>query len=76
MRQVDMDAMPLTADPIVDRIIERFMRRSDEGMARFGKTMREAEKPMLEWITDAQEEMMDAILYLEKLKEKCNGESI
>lgn len=73
MRKVDMDDAPLTADPVVDRVMAKFVQRSNEGMQRFGVSMADADKPVLEWIEDAQEELMDAILYLEKLKERFNG---
>ncbi len=62
-----------TQDPVVNRVLAKFTRRSDEGMQRFGVSMADADKPVLEWIEDAQEELMDAILYLEKLKERFNG---
>ena len=68
--------MHQTGDPVVDRVLAKFVQRSNEGMQRFGMSMADADKPVLEWIEDAQEELMDAILYLEKLKEKFNGESI
>ena len=62
-----------TQDPVVNRVLAKFIRRSDEGMQRFGVSMADADKPVLEWIEDAQEELMDAILYLEKLKERFDG---
>jgi len=34
--------------------------------------MRTADKPLLQWIEDTQEEMADAIVYLEKVKELIN----
>jgi hypothetical protein len=37
-----------------------------------GKSMRTAEKPLVEWIGDTQEELLDAIVYLEKVKEKIS----
>jgi hypothetical protein len=39
-------------------------------MANFGKTMADNNKPLNEWIKDAQEESMDQILYLEKILKK------
>jgi len=56
----------ITNDPIVNRIIRKHLKRHKEGMARFGKTMSENNKPHSEWVKDAQEESMDFILYLEK----------
>ena len=56
----------ITTDPIVNRIIRKHVKRHKEGMARFGKTMSENNKPYKDWVKDAQEESMDFILYLEK----------
>ena len=37
-------------------------------MRHYGVTMADNDAPTLRWIVDAQEELMDAILYLERLK--------
>ena len=36
----------------------------------FGNTMDQANKSLHEWILDTQEELADAIIYLEKVKEQ------
>ena len=56
----------ITSDPIVNAIIKKHLKRHKEGMANFGKTMSENNKPYKDWVKDAQEESMDFILYLEK----------
>ena len=56
----------ITNDPIVNTIIRKHVKRHKEGMARFGKTMSDNDKPYKDWVKDAQEESMDFILYLEK----------
>ena len=56
----------ITNDPIVNKIIRKHLKRHKEGMARFGKTMSDNDKPYRDWVKDAQEESMDFILYLEK----------
>ena len=58
----------LTKDPLVQRILERFAKRSDNGIKKYGKTMLQATKSIDQWIDDAQEESWDKIVYLEKLK--------
>jgi len=55
-------------DPIVQNVIKIFETRSAMGMKNYGITMDENPKSALGWIIDAQEELMDAILYLECLK--------
>ena len=57
-----------TSDPVVNRVIQRFVERSAEGMERFGVSMEANDAPALHWIENAQEELMDGILYLERLK--------
>ena len=57
-----------TNDPLVMDLIQTFAKRSDKGIDKYGKTMIEADKPIVAWITDAQEEAWDQIVYLEKVK--------
>lgn len=59
----------MTHDPIVNAVINLFEARSNEGMQRYGISMADNPKTALEWLTDAQEELMDAILYLEALRD-------
>ena len=42
--------------------------RSEEGLAKYKHSMETAEKPLHEWIIDAQEEAWDFIVYLEKIR--------
>lgn len=55
-------------DPVVERVIQKFRDRSAEGMERFGVTMEDNPEKFQFWVENAQEELMDAILYLERLK--------
>lgn len=57
-------------DPIVESIIERFKERSDEGIKKYGVTMARKDLSSLEWLIHLQEELMDAIIYAEKLKKE------
>jgi|TARA_R100000935_G_C2801836_1_gene150835 hypothetical protein len=57
------------SDPLVDKVCEKMKRRAEEGILKYGDTMRTANKPFVQWIVDAQEEAMDFIVYLEKIKE-------
>ena len=67
----------LTKDPLVQGILKRFAKRSDDGIKKYGKTMLQATKSIAQWIDDAQEESWDKIVYLEKIKielQKKEGE--
>jgi len=55
-------------DPIVQTVIEKFQQRSELGQKKYGTTLEGNNLPFLGWVQHMQEELMDAILYLEKLK--------
>ena len=55
-------------DPIVQSVIDKFQERSDVGIAKYGTTLQDNQLTTLEWLTHLQEELMDATLYIEKLK--------
>jgi hypothetical protein len=62
----------LTGDSIVNNVIESFIERSNAGFAKYGTNLDRKDLSVLEWINHAQEEAMDMILYLEKLKQEYN----
>ena len=55
-------------DSIVAAVIQKFKQRSSLGIAKYGVTLDRSDLSVLDWIQHAQEELMDGILYLEKLK--------
>ena len=57
-------------DTIVKAIVEKFLQRSAVGLAKYGVTLDRTDLGPLDWIQHAQEELMDGILYLEKLKQQ------
>jgi hypothetical protein len=58
-----------TTDSVVFSIIKQFQQRSEVGIAKYGVNLDRTDLTMLQWIQHAQEEHMDAILYLEKIKQ-------
>ena len=56
-------------DSIVESVISKFQDRSNVGIQKYGTTLDRNDLTTLEWINHAQEEAMDFILYLEKLKQ-------
>lgn len=58
-----------TTDSIVFSIIEKFLQRSELGMKKYGTNLDRTDLNILDWIQHTHEEHMDAILYLEKLKQ-------
>ena len=57
------------SDSIVEAVILKFQQRSQLGKAKYGTTLDRDDLSTVDWITHAQEELMDGILYLEKLKQ-------
>jgi glycosyl transferase family 25 len=57
-------------DSIVNNVISAFIGRSNLGLQKYGTTLDRDDLSVLDWIQHAQEEHMDAILYLEKLKKE------
>jgi len=56
-------------DTIVESVIEQFKQRSNVGINKYGVTLDRKDLSTLQWIQHTQEELMDAVLYLQKLKE-------
>jgi len=62
-------------DSVVTTIIEQFKERSERGKAKYGVDLDRTELSLLEWIEHVKQEHMDAILYLEKIKQVISGQS-
>ena len=60
-------------DPVVQRVCEKFTQRSDEGFAKYGRTLSDemlgGHKHLDGYLNDIQEELMDAILYIQTARE-------
>ena len=61
--------VPDRLDSVVTTIIEQFKERSARGKAKYGVDLDRTDLTLLEWIEHAKQEHMDAILYLEKIKQ-------
>jgi hypothetical protein len=61
-------------DPVVERVVNKFKQRSDVGYKKYGVTLEDDPSKMLEWLNHLQEELMDAVLYLQKAKETYEKE--
>ena len=55
-------------DSIVESVINQFKTRSEIGIKKYGTTLERNDLSTLDWLKHLQEEMMDAVLYIEKLK--------
>ena len=59
-------------DPVVQCVVNKFVDRSDVGFAKYGTTMRDDKSDVFVWLNHLQEELMDATLYLQRLKEEIS----
>ena len=60
-------------DKIVQEIKDKFEQRSQIGINKYGTTLERDDLSAEEWVNHLQEELMDAILYLQRLKHDING---
>ncbi|MCP4264320.1 MAG: hypothetical protein GY777_01870 [Candidatus Brocadiaceae bacterium] len=63
-------------DPVVERVVDKFVSRSDVGFEKYGRTLdserKEGYKDLLGYLNDIQEELMDAILYIQTAREELS----
>ncbi len=57
-------------DSIVESVITQFKTRSERGIDKYGVTLDRTDLSTLEWLIHLQEELMDATLYIERLKQE------
>jgi fructose-1,6-bisphosphatase len=61
-------------DKIIERVINKIKARSDVGYKKYGVTLKDDDQPLDLWLTHIQEELMDAVNYIEKAKEVLSDE--
>ncbi len=59
---------PMQKDKYVQAVKEKFEQRSQTGIRKYNKTLERDDLNLVDWLTHLQEELMDATLYVEKLK--------
>jgi len=61
-------------DPVVENEVDKFVSRSDVGFNKYGRTLdserRGKHKDLAGYLIDIQEELMDAILYIQAAREE------
>jgi len=60
----------MVKDTIVKSVLDKYKQRSEVGIKKYNKTMDRDDLSLLDWLTHLQEELMDATLYVEKLKQE------
>ena len=57
-------------DGVVESLIKRFLSRSAKGIDTYGMTLEQNRMPVKDWNLYLQEELMDAILYIQTARDE------
>lgn len=65
--------MTLPLDPIVEEVRAMLLARQQVGFRKYGKNMDRTDIDLLGWLQHLQEELLDATLYVQRLKHEASG---
>jgi len=61
-------------DPVVEKVVDKFIERSDVGFGKYGRTLHDERtqglKDLVGYLNDIQEELMDAVLYIQAARDE------
>ena len=61
-------------DPVVRNVVDKFVSRSDVGFEKYGSTLDDERrlkmKGLQKYLNDVQEELMDAVLYIQSARDE------
>lgn len=60
-------------DPNVVAVCDKYKERAEAGMLKYGTNTTRSDLNREEWLTHLQEELMDATIYIERLKKELKG---
>jgi hypothetical protein len=63
-------------DSVVSGVITKYIMRAELGMKKYGTNLDRKDLQVGDWIKHVQEELMDAVLYLEKLSQEVKSLNI
>jgi hypothetical protein len=69
-----LETMSKPRDIIIQQVIDKIKSRSDVGFRKYGVTLKDDDQPLDVWLTHIQEELMDAVNYIEKAKDVLKNE--
>jgi hypothetical protein len=58
----------IKVDSVVEAVVSKMRNRSAVGIKKYNTTMDRNDLSVEDWMTHLQEELMDAVIYLQKLK--------
>ena len=67
-RGFENEPMSTHMDKNVENVVKQLRDREEEGMRKYGVNTERTDLSTLEWLQHLQEELMDASVYIEKLK--------
>ena len=66
-------------DPVVEHVVNKFVARSDVGYEKYGRTLdverKGGFKNLAGYLNDIQEELMDAVLYIQAAREELKDQN-
>ena len=63
-------------DKNVAEVIKSFAIRCEKGYSKYGVTTEREDIDLLGWLQHLQEELMDAVVYIERTKQELKGEKL
>ena len=68
------DRLDIQEDTIVQSVIDQFFQRSQVGIKKYNTTLDRNDLSLHEWLEHLKQELMDATLYIERLKKQIPDE--
>jgi hypothetical protein len=60
-------------DSIVESVVMKYKERANLGLTKYGTNLDRTDLNVKDWVEHLQQELMDAVLYLEKLKNELKN---
>ena len=74
LKKINMKKEYNFRDPVVRHVVDKFVSRSDVGFEKYGSTLDDERrlkmKGLTKYLNDIQEELMDAVLYIQAAREE------
>ena len=75
LKKINMNSRKIMfRDPVVERVVDKFVGRSNVGFDKYGTTLQDERtmkmKGLQKYLNDVQEELMDAVLYIQTAREE------
>ena len=61
-------------DKVIESVVKKIINRSDVGYKKYGVTLHKDDQPLDTWLQHIQEELMDAVNYIEKTRQVLRSE--